>query len=69
MCNTLFFAVRQSREPGWLEGCLNGRTGLIPENYVECLPWDLTQKSHLTKFHVHTATSIYVETDKIYICI
>lgn len=34
----VFILVRQSREPGWLEGCLNGRTGLIPENYVECLP-------------------------------
>lgn len=27
--------VRPSKEPGWLEGTLNGRTGLIPENYVE----------------------------------
>ena len=35
----LFFdAVRASREPGWLEGVLNGRAGLIPENYVEYLP-------------------------------
>ena len=30
-----YYAVRPSREPGWLEGCLNGKTGLIPENYVE----------------------------------
>ncbi|GBM17397.1 Rho GTPase-activating protein 26 [Araneus ventricosus] len=36
--NQIIYNVRQSREPGWLEGCLNGRTGLIPENYVECLP-------------------------------
>ena len=27
--------VRPSKEPGWLEGTLNGRTGLVPENYVE----------------------------------
>uniref|UniRef100_A0A8D2N854 Rho GTPase-activating protein 26 n=1 Tax=Zonotrichia albicollis TaxID=44394 RepID=A0A8D2N854_ZONAL len=26
-----------SQEPGWLEGTLNGKTGLIPENYVEFL--------------------------------
>ncbi|KAG8197864.1 hypothetical protein JTE90_024263 [Oedothorax gibbosus] len=36
--NQIIYNVRQSREPGWLEGCLNGRSGLIPENYVECLP-------------------------------
>lgn len=34
----IYLAVRPSREPGWLEGVLNGRTGLIPENYVELLP-------------------------------
>ena len=34
--NVVFiFIVRPSKEPGWLEGTLNGRTGLIPENYVE----------------------------------
>lgn len=27
--------VRQSKEPGWLEGTYRGRTGLIPENYVQ----------------------------------
>lgn len=31
-------AVRQSNEPGWLDGTLNGKSGLIPENYVEVLP-------------------------------
>lgn len=30
-------AVTQSREPGWLEGELEGKRGLIPENYVEML--------------------------------
>ncbi|CAH3045582.1 unnamed protein product [Pocillopora meandrina] len=29
--------VRPSKEPGWLEGTLNGRTGLVPENYVETI--------------------------------
>lgn len=33
MC--LLFTVRPSREPGWLEGTLDGKTGIIPENYVE----------------------------------
>lgn len=33
------FAVRSSLEPGWLEGTLNGKSGLVPENYVEVLPW------------------------------
>lgn len=31
--------VRQSREPGWLEGILCGKRGLIPHNYVEFLNW------------------------------
>ncbi|XP_053334519.1 rho GTPase-activating protein 26-like isoform X2 [Clarias gariepinus] len=31
----IFENVHPSREPGWLEGTLDGRTGLIPENYVE----------------------------------
>ncbi|XP_054164115.1 rho GTPase-activating protein 26-like isoform X2 [Oppia nitens] len=35
--NMIITNVRPSREPGWLEGCLNGKTGLIPENYVEYL--------------------------------
>jgi Rho GTPase-activating protein 10 len=26
-----------SLEPGWLEGCLDGKRGLVPENYVEFL--------------------------------
>uniref|UniRef100_A0A8C7LFI8 Rho GTPase-activating protein 26 n=1 Tax=Oncorhynchus kisutch TaxID=8019 RepID=A0A8C7LFI8_ONCKI len=30
-------SVHHSREPGWLEGILDGRKGLIPENYVEFL--------------------------------
>ncbi|XP_052076666.1 rho GTPase-activating protein 26-like isoform X2 [Mytilus californianus] len=33
--NQLIFNVRASKEPGWLEGQLNGKTGLVPENYVE----------------------------------
>ncbi|OCT87759.1 rho GTPase-activating protein 26-like isoform X1 [Xenopus laevis] len=34
---TVFDNVYSSQEPGWLEGTLNGKTGLIPENYVEFL--------------------------------
>lgn len=30
--------VRPSHEPGWLEGTLHGKSGLIPENYVEVIP-------------------------------
>ncbi|XP_036407049.1 rho GTPase-activating protein 10 [Megalops cyprinoides] len=33
----IFDAVTLSREPGWLEGELEGKRGLIPENYVEML--------------------------------
>ncbi|XP_062976746.1 rho GTPase-activating protein 26 isoform X2 [Elgaria multicarinata webbii] len=33
----VFDNVHPSQEPGWLEGTLNGKTGLIPENYVEFL--------------------------------
>ncbi|XP_048715748.2 rho GTPase-activating protein 26 isoform X2 [Caretta caretta] len=33
----IFDNVHPSQEPGWLEGTLNGKTGLIPENYVEFL--------------------------------
>ncbi|KRT79233.1 Pleckstrin homology domain containing protein [Oryctes borbonicus] len=36
--NQIITNVKQSQEPGWLEGTLNGKTGLIPENYVEMLP-------------------------------
>ncbi|KAJ9598245.1 hypothetical protein L9F63_011066 [Diploptera punctata] len=36
--NQIITNVRQSLEPGWLEGTLNGKTGLVPENYVEFLP-------------------------------
>jgi hypothetical protein len=31
----IFFSVRPSLEPGWLEGNLDGKFGLVPENYVE----------------------------------
>uniref|UniRef100_A0A7N6BXR8 Rho GTPase-activating protein 26 n=1 Tax=Anabas testudineus TaxID=64144 RepID=A0A7N6BXR8_ANATE len=37
IAGTIFENVHASREPGWLEGTLDGRTGLIPENYVEYL--------------------------------
>uniref|UniRef100_A0A8C6SES0 Rho GTPase activating protein 26 n=1 Tax=Neogobius melanostomus TaxID=47308 RepID=A0A8C6SES0_9GOBI len=37
IAGTIFENVHVSREPGWLEGTLGGRTGLIPENYVEFL--------------------------------
>ncbi|CAB3402761.1 unnamed protein product [Caenorhabditis bovis] len=30
--------VYESKEDGWLVGTLNGKTGLIPSNYVETLP-------------------------------
>ncbi|XP_062372463.1 rho GTPase-activating protein 10 isoform X1 [Sardina pilchardus] len=33
----IFHNVTLSREPGWLEGVLEGKKGLIPENYVEML--------------------------------
>ncbi|XP_067408029.1 rho GTPase-activating protein 10 isoform X1 [Emydura macquarii macquarii] len=33
----VFEDVQFSREPGWLEGTLNGRRGLIPQNYVQFL--------------------------------
>ncbi|XP_035708976.1 rho GTPase-activating protein 26 isoform X2 [Folsomia candida] len=36
--NEIITNVRPSVEPGWLEGTLRGKTGLIPENYVEALP-------------------------------
>ncbi|KAK1161201.1 rho GTPase-activating protein 26-like isoform X1 [Acipenser oxyrinchus oxyrinchus] len=37
VAGTVFDNVHPSREPGWLEGMLEGKTGLIPENYVEFL--------------------------------
>uniref|UniRef100_A0A8K9XEA0 Rho GTPase activating protein 26 n=1 Tax=Oncorhynchus mykiss TaxID=8022 RepID=A0A8K9XEA0_ONCMY len=37
IAGTVFENVHPSREPGWLEGILDGRKGLIPENYVEFL--------------------------------
>uniref|UniRef100_A0A673I3Q6 Rho GTPase-activating protein 10-like n=1 Tax=Sinocyclocheilus rhinocerous TaxID=307959 RepID=A0A673I3Q6_9TELE len=33
----IFHDVTLSREPGWLEGVLEGKRGLIPENYVQIL--------------------------------
>ncbi|XP_063776649.1 rho GTPase-activating protein 10 isoform X2 [Pseudophryne corroboree] len=33
----VFENVHNSLEPGWLEGTLNGRRGLIPQNYVQFL--------------------------------
>ncbi|XP_056010534.1 rho GTPase-activating protein 26-like isoform X2 [Ostrea edulis] len=33
--NVIIHNVRESKEPGWLEGSLNGKRGLIPENYIE----------------------------------
>ncbi|XP_077449250.1 rho GTPase-activating protein 26-like [Stigmatopora argus] len=37
IAGTIFDNVHASREPGWLEGTLDGRIGLIPQNYVEFL--------------------------------
>ncbi|XP_012286877.1 rho GTPase-activating protein 26 [Orussus abietinus] len=36
--NQIITNVKPSFEPGWLEGTLNGKTGLVPKNYVEQLP-------------------------------
>jgi len=35
--NAIITSVRPSLEPGWLEGNLEGKIGLVPENYVEFL--------------------------------
>jgi len=35
--NAIITSVRPSLEPGWLEGNLEGKVGLVPENYVEFL--------------------------------
>jgi len=35
--NAIITGVRPSLEPGWLEGNLEGKVGLVPENYVEFL--------------------------------
>jgi len=37
--NAIITSVRPSLEPGWLEGNLEGKVGLVPENYVEFLSW------------------------------
>lgn len=31
------FKVRRSKEAGWLEGTYNGKSGLVPGNYVQIL--------------------------------
>lgn len=36
--NQIITSIRSSLEPGWLEGCLDGKFGLVPENYVEFIP-------------------------------
>ncbi|XP_041969229.1 rho GTPase-activating protein 42-like isoform X2 [Aricia agestis] len=36
--NQIITDVTPSPEPGWLRGTLHGRSGLVPENYVEPLP-------------------------------
>jgi len=36
--NQIITNVRPSLEPGWLEGNLEGRVGLVPQNYVEFIP-------------------------------
>jgi len=32
--NEVVTQIRPSREPGWVMGTINGKTGLIPENYI-----------------------------------
>ena len=39
---TFFVLVYESKEEGWFVGTLNGKTGLIPANYVEPLPGPYT---------------------------
>ncbi|XP_055705185.1 rho GTPase-activating protein Graf isoform X2 [Phlebotomus papatasi] len=36
--NQIITNVKPSSEAGWLEGTLNGKSGLIPQNYVEIIP-------------------------------
>ncbi|XP_030836222.1 rho GTPase-activating protein 26 isoform X4 [Strongylocentrotus purpuratus] len=35
--NQIIVNVRSSKERGWLLGTLNGKTGLVPENYVQAI--------------------------------
>ena len=35
----LLFVVRPTPEEGWLQGTLNGKTGIIPMNHVEFIDW------------------------------
>ncbi|CAF4272881.1 unnamed protein product, partial [Rotaria sp. Silwood2] len=32
--NEIVTQIRPSKEPGWVMGTINGKTGLIPENYI-----------------------------------
>ena len=33
----MFVKVRDRDEQGWCAGCINGRIGLYPDNYVEII--------------------------------
>lgn len=35
--NEIIYNVQSSQEPGWIRGTLRGKTGLVPENYVQYL--------------------------------
>lgn len=36
--NEIIYNVLPSEEPGWIRGTLRGKTGLVPENYVDYIP-------------------------------
>jgi hypothetical protein len=39
-------SVCRSNEPGWLHGELNGKTGLIPENYIQYCSNDIVHQTN-----------------------
>lgn len=69
LMQNLQITVKSSQEPGWLEGTLNGKTGLIPENYVEMLPWQsgsLTKLSSSIRHSLNKALHIHSDPELVH---
>lgn len=61
--------VRKLQEEGWLEGELNGRRGMFPDNFVKVSIFSLMSCFRFTELSMYVKKYIHVQNDNTLKCL